>query len=482
MKQTLQVRLGQQLTMTPQLQQAIRLLQLSSLELRTEIQATLESNPMLEADEEATDEDYVSEDDFGGLTAQEPAGERVEAVRAEDGGDIGDADFSGPWGSVGHGVAAEGDDRDPIDTQSTGSDSLRDHLLEQLHLSALTERDEAIAVALIESIRDDGYLGDSLDEIVTGLARDGLAVEIAEAEVMLHLIQRFDPSGVGARDPRECMQIQLAQKASEGGLELAQRIIDEHIELLAARDFNGLRRALRVDNEALAEAIGIIQSLDPHPGSRIASETTQFITPDVLVRKENGVWRVRLNPEISPRLRINSTYSGMVRRADRSEQNNFLRDHLQEARWFIKSLESRNETLLRVATAIVEHQRPFLDYGEEAMKPLVLRDIAEQLEMHESTISRVTNEKYMHTPRGVLEFKYFFSSHVSTTEGGECSATAIRAMLKKLIDAEDRRKPLSDHRIRGILVDRGINVARRTVAKYRESMAIPPSNERKQLT
>jgi len=279
------------------------------------------------------------------------------------------------------------------------------------------------------------------------------------------------------------MRTQLALiDADWSGLDTARRIVDDQLELLAAHDFNGLRRALKVSEAELAAAVAIIQSLDPHPGSQISSATAQYIVPDVFVRKERGVWRVRLNPDIAPRLRINPTYSSMVKRADRSADNTFLRDHLQEARWFIKSIQSRNETLLRVGTAIVERQRAFLEYGEEAMKPLVLRDIAEQLDMHESTISRVTTEKYMHTPRGILEFKYFFSSHVGTAEGGECSATAIRAMLRKLVDEEDGRKPLSDHRLAGILVDRGINVARRTVAKYRESMAIPPSNERKRLT
>ncbi len=482
MKQTLQVRLGQQLTMTPQLQHAIRLLQLSSLELQTEIRATLESNPMLERDEEAADDDYITEDDFGSLTAQEPEpDDGADAVRVEGIGD--DAEFSTAWSEAGHGISGGDDDRDLLETHSAGGDTLRDHLLEQLHLSSLKSPDQEIGAAIIESVRDDGYLDDSLEEIVAGLGRDGIDTDTGDAAVVLHLVQQFDPPGVAARDPRECMQLQLAQLGpDEPGLETAQRIIDDHIDALAAHDFNALRRALRVREDELAAAIAVIQSLDPHPGSQIASTATQYIAPDVFVRKERGIWRVRLNPDIAPRLRINPTYSGMVKRADRSEDNTFLREHLQEARWFIKSVQSRNETLLRVATAIVEQQRPFLEYGEEAMKPLVLRDIAEQLEMHESTISRVTNEKYMHTPRGVFEFKYFFSSHVSTAEGGECSATAIRAMLKKLIEEEDRRKPLSDHRIRGILVERGINVARRTVAKYRESMAIPPSNERKQLT
>lgn len=484
MKQGLQLRLGQQLTMTPQLQQAIRLLQLSSLELQTEIQQTLEANPMLETDEEALEEDAAPADENGQLTAQEPGNGDPDSVPVDAGdGPYDGQDFSGPWGAAGHGVAADDDDdRDFFETRSSGGESLRDHLLEQLHLSSLGPTDREVGMAIIEAVRDDGYLDDSLDGILTGVARDGIEVSEDEAEAVLHLIQQFDPPGVAARDPRESMALQLERlPAGTPGRDEARRIIDEHIELLAAHDFNGLRRALKVGNDDLQCAIALIQSLEPHPGSQISASTPQYIAPDVYVRKERGVWRVRLNPEIAPRLRINPVYSGMVRRADRSADNTFMREHLQEARWFIKSLMSRNETLLRVATAIVERQRAFLEYGEEAMKPLVLRDIAEELEMHESTISRVTTEKYMHTPRGILEFKYFFSSHVSTAEGGECSATAIRAMVRKLIAQEDGRKPLSDHKIAGILVDQGINVARRTVAKYRESMSIPPSNERKRL-
>lgn len=483
MKQSLQLRLGQQLTMTPQLQQAIRLLQLSSLELQTEIQQTLEANPMLETDEEAVEEaaDPPAEEN-GQLTAQEPARDDPDSVPVNAGdGPYDGEDFSGPWGAAGHGVAPD-DDRDFFETRPSGGESLRDYLLEQLHLSTLNATDRYIGTAIIEAVRDDGYLGDTLEGILSGVARDGIDASEDEAEAVLHLVQQFDPPGVAARDPRECMTLQLAHLDPDiPGLAVARRIIDEHIELLAAHDFNGLRRALKIGNDELQCAVAVIQSLEPHPGSQISASTPQYIVPDVYVRKERGVWRVRLNPDIAPKLRINPLYSGMVRRADRSADNTFLRDHLQEARWFIKSLLSRNETLLRVGTAIVERQRAFLEYGEEAMKPLVLRDIAEELEMHESTISRVTTEKYMHTPRGILEFKYFFSSHVSTAEGGECSATAIRAMVRKLIAQENGQKPLSDHKIADILVEQGINVARRTVAKYRESMSIPPSNERKRL-
>ncbi len=483
MKQSLQLRLGQQLTMTPQLQQAIRLLQLSSLELQTEIQSTLESNPMLETDEEAAAEEAgPPEEEQAQITAQ-PPDDGAEATPVDGSASQAVAeDFSSAWGAAGYGIASDDDDRDPLETRGATGESLRDHLLEQLHLSAVADTDRLIATAIIESVRDDGYLEDSLEGIAAGLERNGIEAHPDDIETMLHLVQRFDPPGVAARDPRECMIRQLeAMPADTPGRDNARRVVDEAIEQLAAHDVAGLRRSLGISRDELSEAVELIHSLDPHPGSQIAQTTPQYIVPDVFVRKERGVWRVRLNPDVAPRLRINPMYSGMVKRADRSEDNTFLRDNLQEARWFIKSLQSRNETLLRVATAIVERQRAFLDYGEEAMKPLVLRDIADELEMHESTISRVTTEKYMHTPRGIFEFKYFFSSHVATTEGGECSATAIRAMVKKLIDQEDRTKPLSDHKIAGILVERGIHVARRTVAKYRESMAIPPSSERKRL-
>lgn len=483
MKQTLQLRLGQQLTMTPQLQQAIRLLQLSSLDLQTEIQTTLESNPMLDLDEEASNEDAETTDsEYGQVTARAAEPESPANGESRDGAVAEyDESFSGAWGAAGHGIADD-DDRDFFETRPDGGDSLRDHLLEQIHLTALGPVDRQIATLLIESVRDDGYLGETLEGIQATLAQEGIEAAEDEIEAMLHLVQSFDPAGVAARDPRECMALQLERLPDDTpGREDARRIVSECIELLAAHDSSGLRRSLGIGREALEQAVALIQSLDPHPGSRVSSTPPQYVIPDVFVRREHGLWRVRLNPEVAPRLRINPLYSGWVRRADRSADNTFMREHLQEARWFIKSLQSRNETLLKVATSIVERQRAFLDYGEEAMKPMVLRDVAEELEMHESTISRVTTEKYMHTPRGVFEFKYFFSSHVGTADGGECSATAIRAMVKKLIAGEDRSKPLSDHRIAGILVERGINVARRTVAKYRESMAIPPSNERKRL-
>lgn len=480
MKQTLQLRLGQHLTMTPQLQQAIRLLQLSSLDLQTEIRENLEANPMLEADEDP-DSAAEAEGFEPPVTASDPADETPVDGRADPSLDA--PDFSSAWGQAGYGVADDrDDDRDPFADRDGGSETLHDLLFEQLLLGAADDHDRLIGATLIDAISDDGYLEESLDDIRDALERAGVEVTADEVETVLHLVQSFDPPGVAARGPAESMRLQLGRlNADTHGLEAARTIVDNHLDLLAAHDFTRLRRLLRIDEGELETAVALIRSLNPHPGAQFSNRTAQYIVPDVFVRKERGIWRVRLNPDVTPRLRISPLYSGMVRRADPSPDGTFMRDHLQEARWFIRSLQSRNETLLRVATAIVERQRAFLEYGDEAMKPLVLRDIAEQLEMHESTISRVTTEKYMHTPRGVLEFKYFFSSSVSTQEGGVCSATAIRAMVRRLIAGEDRRKPLSDQRIAGILAEQGINVARRTVAKYRESMAIPPSSERRHM-
>lgn len=299
---------------------------------------------------------------------------------------------------------------------------------------------------------------------------------------VLHRLQQFDPPGVASRDLAECLLLQLRQQPNTlPSYDVAMNLVQHYLPLLGARDFKQLMRKLRVKESELQDAIRIIQSLNPRPGEHIGEDTTEYVVPDVFVKKENNRWVVQLNPDIAPKLRINSDYASLVRRADSSNDNTFLRDNLQEARWFIKSLQSRNETLLKVATCIVERQQGFLDHGPEAMKPMVLHDVAEMVEMHESTISRVTTQKYMHTPQGIFELKYFFSSHVSTESGGECSSTAIRAIIKKLVAAENPRKPLSDSKITALLEEQGIQVARRTIAKYRESLGIAPSNERKRL-
>ncbi|GIX21780.1 MAG: RNA polymerase sigma-54 factor [Gammaproteobacteria bacterium] len=492
MKQSLQLKLGQQLTMTPQLQQAIRLLQLASIELQNEIQTVLESNPLLEVDE-GGDEAGAADDGEAGA-AEAAAGDPAagpDGDGAEAGGeaviDTADAGWENDWSLPGGaGGGEELPDKEIYERQDFNETSLKDHLRWQLNLTTLSDRDRQIAEALIDALADDGYLREDLAELRASLTESGALpedVELDEMEAVLHRLQRLDPAGVAARDLGECLRVQLLETCppQTPGRALALEIVERHLALLAAHDYPRLKRVLGVDEAALAEAERLIRSLHPRPGTLIGSSRTEYIVPDVFVSKRHGVWHVELNPELAPRLRINSYYAGLIRRNDRSADNHYLRNQLQEARWFIKSLHSRNETILRVAKVIVERQQAFLEYGEEAMKPLVLRDVAEALGMHESTISRVTTQKYMHTPRGIFEFKYFFSSHVSTADGGECSATAIRAMIRKLIGAEDPARPLSDSQIADVLAEQGIKVARRTVAKYRESLGIPASNERRRL-
>ncbi|MCB1802758.1 MAG: RNA polymerase factor sigma-54, partial [Gammaproteobacteria bacterium] len=373
-----------------------------------------------------------------------------------------------------------GDDGHDFLSQQSSGESLQDHLVWQMQLTPFSPGDQAIAEAIIDSIDEDGYLKASLEDILASV--DDPEIELDEVEAVLHRVQAFDPAGVAARDLRECLLIQLRQLSDEfEWRDAALNLVDEHFDALAQQDEMQMRRRLKLDSDELMAVIGLIRSLNPRPGTSVAQQAPSYIEPDVFVYKHRNQWRVELNADAAPRLRVNAEYAGMIRRADNSADNVTMKNHLQEARWFIKSLQSRNDTLLRVASQIVDFQRNFFEYGEEAMKPLVLRDVAEVLEMHESTISRVTTQKYMHTPRGTFEFKYFFSSHVNTASGGEASATAIRALIKKLIGAEKPNKPLSDNKIAAILADQGINVARRTVAKYRESMAIPPSNERKRL-
>jgi RNA polymerase sigma-54 factor len=494
MKPSIQLRLGQHLTMTPQLQQAIRLLQLSTLDLKQEIQDALDSNLMLETEEEGqqreepasaeqqTADESGAKSGEAGNDANNESEINVEAESMPDELPVDTAwddlyDSVTPTSSA---PAAIGEDNSDFLLQQAPGQSLHDHLDWQVNLAHFSDTDLAIATAIIDAINDDGYLTADLEDILAAV--DQPELELDEVEAVLHRLQSFDPPGVAARDPRECLLIQLRQLPEDTTWrEQAITLVRDHFDLLAAQDEAQLKRKLKLDSEDLRSVVHLIRSLNPRPGTAIAGEEPRYIEPDVFVFKRNNQWRVELNPDAAPRLRINSTYANLIRRADNSSDNTTLKNHLQEARWFIKSLQSRNDTLLRVASKIVEFQRDFFEHGEEAMKPLVLRDVAEALDMHESTISRVTTQKYMHTPRGTLEFKYFFSSHVSTAGGGEASATAIRALIKKLIAAEKPAKPLSDNKIAAILEEQGIKVARRTVAKYRESMAIPPSNERKRL-
>ncbi|KAB2926891.1 MAG: RNA polymerase factor sigma-54 [Candidatus Contendobacter sp.] len=487
MRQSLQLRLGQQLTMTPQLQQAIRLLQLSSLDLQAEVQTILDSNLMLERSDEPQDLPVQPET----LAAQAAADARAETELNAAPADTTLPDelpVDSAWEDIYESYdgetrysRGEDEDWDPYERYAGAGESLRDYLYWQMRLTPFNDRDMAIATAIIDAIDESGYLTLSLAEIVQGL-RDDLAVTPAEVETVLEQIQRFDPQGVGARNPAECLLLQLeALPADTPWLTETRRLVEQHLELLADHDFSALMRRLKVSREALQAIIGLIQSLNPHPGARLSNAAPQYVVPDVLVYRQRAAWRVELNPESTPKVRINARYAALTRRAGKNGDIACLKNHLQEARWFLKSLQNRNETLLKVATCIVERQREFLEGGDEYMKPLILRDIAEVLGMHESTISRVTTQKYMHTPRGLYELKYFFSSHVGTRDGGECSSTAIRAMIRKLIQAEDPGKPLSDDKIAKLLEAEGIQVARRTVAKYREAMAVPSSSDRKRL-
>jgi len=496
MKQSLQLRIGQSLTMTPQLQQAIKLLQLSSLELQTEIQATLDANPLLEQDDnlgeitvidtDATREGSVNGDDVTEFKTPESkiSENRAEQMLPDE------LEIDARWDQIydnlpsspGQSASSGVDNRDMFENQAGAEDMLKAHLTWQLDCSHLSETDHDIGLAIIDSIDDNGYLTENIEDIHDGLLRQHDTLEVDEVEAVLHLVQRFDPVGVAASSPSDCMAIQLGQYDPDTPhLAKARVLVEKYLEQLASNDVALLKRRLQASDTELAEIIQLIQSTNPHPGHSISQNHAEYVVPDVFVSKHSGRWRVSVNPDHAPRLRVNDQYASLIKRSDSSDQNTYLKDHLQEARWFIKSLQSRNETMLRVATAIVERQHAFLDYGEEAMQPMVLRDIAELLEMHESTISRVTTHKFMHTPRGIFEFKYFFSSHVGTADGGECSATAIRAIIKKFVGAEKPEKPLSDNKIAILLGDQGINVARRTVAKYREALHIPPSNERKRL-
>jgi RNA polymerase sigma-54 factor len=462
--------------------------------LQAEIQQTLEENPMLELEEEHYSSDNIgsasdTETQTTSANSENEAGDnhdsRLDMEKNQDipdelpvdtdWGDIYDITPSNTSSSTGDGG------NDYLENQSSGDENLQDHLLWQLQNSPTSEADLLIGTSIIDAINDDGYLTESVEDIHQSLINE-LDIELDEVEAMLHRIQRFDPLGVGARDLRECLLLQLEQfDPATPELADVKMLIENYLDLIGAHDYARLQRKTRRNEGELHVLISFIQTLNPKPGSVISSGTTHYIAPDIYVQKINGRWRVELNPETAPKIRVNQIYADHLKAAGRGDNNSQLKNSLQEARWFIKSLQSRNETLMRVGKAIVERQRLFLEYGEEGMKPMILRDIAEELEMHESTISRVTTQKYMHTPRGVFEFKFFFSSRVSTSDGGECSATAIRSMMKKLIENENPQKPLSDNKISAFLIKEGINVARRTVAKYRESMMIPPSNERKRL-
>ncbi len=474
MKQALQLKLGQSLTMTPQLQQAIKLLQMSTLDLQQEISRALEENPLLEREDEI--EQPLEPTDHA-IREQETPLESVEVAVETDWSDTNHFDLNRPMTRT-----ASDDEYDSFENRTSEALTLSDHLLWQLNLMPLTERDMLIARVLIDSIDADGFLDADLEEITEALSEELEELELDEVECVLHQIQRLDPVGVGARGIAESLAIQLAALGLLGSdVSLPLSLVQNHLDLLTRKDRAGLKRVLKCTDDALDLALELIRSLDPKPGSHIGSSEPEYVTPDLIVRRNEEGWVVELNRDALPRVGINQTYQNYIKSGDKSETNDYLKNQLQEARWFVKSLKSRAETLLKVGTCIVEEQIEFFEKGPVAMKPMVLADIAERVEMHESTISRVTTQKYMHTPRGTLELKYFFSSHVGTDGGGEASSTAIKEHLKELIGAENPKKPLSDNKLSELLATRGFKVARRTVAKYREILSIGGSSERKQV-
>ncbi|MBQ4856434.1 RNA polymerase factor sigma-54 [Rhodanobacter sp. B2A1Ga4] len=481
MKPALQFRLHQQLTLTPQLQQAIRLLQLSQLELEAELRQIAESNPLLEFAEEIEDDEATEGVEAEG---EYPSAEAVagssnddgEATDWSDGGGAAETPIDFSSSSVGNSGSGSRGDED-FEPQNAAPETLQQHLLWQLNLASFNPRQHLIATVLIDALNPAGYLAEGLEAILAALPAN-FDASIAEIEEVRRRLQGFDPAGVGSLDLRDCLRVQLEQfPADTPQRELALRIVDDELDLLARNDIVRLARRLRADAEDVTAAAVLIRSLDPRPGAALDATPVEYVAPDVYALRDGSRWRVSLNPDAQPRLGLNQHYCGLIAQA-RGEDASWMRGQLQEARWLIKSLESRAETLLKVAEAIVRRQSAFLDYGPEAMHPLVLREVAEEVGMHESTISRVTTRKYLHTPRGTFELKYFFSSGVSTEDGGSASATAIQAMLRKLIEAEDVRKPLSDLAIAEELQRKGIQVARRTVAKYREGLRIPTSSER----
>lgn len=491
MKPSLQLRLSQHLALTPQLQQSIRLLQLSTLELQQEVEQALTENPLLERENDWIDSPLrvAADGSINVQTAPAPAssdsppnGENRadSAPDAEEGfGDTGD-DYGSDWSLDDFARRSQGDDDDKTPMQLRDAEpTLREHLMEQLAPLKISVRDKGLAIFLIESLDDDGYLSTTLEEICSELPEE-LEFEPDEVHAVLTLLQSFDPPGVAGRNAAECLALQL-RRLTHPHRELALTIVSNHLELLAARDYTRLKKALQVDDAPLKAAHELIRSLAPYPGHAYSRPEADFVVPDVFVRKSSNGWMAQLNPDVMPRLRINDMYAQILRGAKGDVGASGLQQKLQEARWLIKNIQQRFDTILRVAQAIVERQKNFFTHGEIAMRPLVLREIADTLGLHESTISRVTTNKYMATPLGTFELKYFFGSHVSTETGGAASSTAIRALIRQLISAEEPKTPLSDSRIAELLGEQGFVVARRTVAKYREALKIPAVNLRKSL-
>ncbi|MEI6000792.1 RNA polymerase factor sigma-54 [Paraburkholderia bengalensis] len=505
MKASLQLRLSQHLALTPQLQQSIRLLQLSTLELQQEVSMAISQNPLLEAEDDwiASPLRVAADGTVIAQTSQNAAPEEMSSAppssssassgeSSESGEPQGVDEYNGlgadanadsnQWNLDDYGRsgnASDDDDLPPLQIHESTT-TLRDHLTAQLRVTQASPRDRALVTFLIESLDDDGYLTATFDEILADLPEE-LEVDTDELNAALALLHSFDPAGVGARSASECLRLQLCRLDPSPTRTLALDIVAHHLELLAARDFTRLRKYLKASDDDLREAHALIRSLEPFPGASYGKAEADYVVPDIMVRKTAQGWLAELNPEVVPKLRINHLYANILRNNRGDPGSGSLRQQLQEARWLIKNIQQRFETILRVAQAIVERQKNFFAHGEIAMRPLVLREIADTLGLHESTVSRVTTGKYMLTPFGTLEFKYFFGSHVSTDTGGAASSTAIRALIKQLIGAEDTKSPLSDSRIAELLAEQGFVVARRTVAKYREALKIPAVNLRKSL-
>lgn len=465
MKPSLQLSIGQHLTLTPQLQQAIRLLQLSTIDLQHEIQLIVESNPMLEATPHEEKDESVNDADAKQRNAEEQTDFQWSELyqMSNKRGNFDESDYN-------------------FDNLHCTTANLQDHLRWQLNLLSMNDIDRVIATSIIDATDDDGFLSISMDDLHTSLNSEEHPIDLKEIEAVRQRVLLFDPTGCASINLAETLLVQLEQlPLNTTHLELTKKIINDDIGLLGQHNYKQLMKNYHISEKTVDEILRVIQALNPRPGNLIHQSITEYIIPDLTVKKINNEWMVVLNQSALPQLSINNQYASLIQRADNSADNQFLKNNLQEARWFLKSIQSRQETLLKVAVCIVEYQQGFLELGEEAMKPLILNDVASALDMHESTISRVTTQKFIHTPRGVFELKYFFSSHVNTNAGDECSSTAIRAVIKKLIAAENRTKPLSDSKITLLLEEQGVQVARRTVAKYREAMGISPSNERKMI-
>jgi RNA polymerase sigma-54 factor len=495
MKQTLQLKTSQHLALTPQLQQSIRLLQLSTLELHQEIEQVLNDNPLLERLDDPLDRSVrlladgainsapvqqeapaqpANGEDSAPAPAEAEGGEAGQGDEASGGGEA-DAD----WGDAGRSSGSGSEEDEGRPQLEAGRITLREHLMEQVRLSCAAPRDCALVELVVDALDDNGYLEEPLDDIHARLPQE-LDIEFDELRTALSLVQSLDPAGVGARSAAECLALQIRRMP---GVPLVTRrmallVVERYLTWFAQRDFNKLKKALDCDDEDLREAQAVIRQCNPHPGSSFASDVSDFVVPDVIVRRAKDGWSVLLNPEVMPRLRVNSVYAALLKQGKSEAQ---MGAQLQEAKWLIKNMRQRFDTILRVAQAIVERQRNFFSHGAVAMRPLVLREIADTLGLHESTISRVTTQKYMLTPHGMFELKYFFGSHVATEAGGEASSTAIRALIVQLTGAEDPKNPLSDSKIADMLGEQGMVIARRTVAKYREALKIPPVSLRKSL-